>query len=535
MEEEYIVSRYSDWLHSTMLTQDEIVELQSYSFKEKQEFENKLTFGTAGIRGPIGLGPHRLNRFTIRQVSEAFYRYMQTKYPTQLQKGIVIAYDNRHCSRLFAEEASCLFTYHQMPVYLYSHIRPTPILSFAIRHLKALGGIMITASHNPPSDNGFKVYGKDGAQLLPTDAKIIEHHMDNIIDVLTIPTLSYVHAKQNRKIKKVPEKIDQAYQFAVHSLAPPSSTNQSLTIVYTPLHGTGQTALPSILQKAGYIHTHLVTEQAKAHPDFPTVVSPNPEDIAAFTLAKKAAEKVHADLILATDPDADRVGIMIPYEDDYIHLTGNQIGILLLYYLLTEQKKKGIVYSTIVSTNLTNKIAHHHGIDTIETLTGFKYIAEQIEKNRDLLLGFEESYGYLLADFVRDKDGIQTAFYLCHMVAHYKKQGKSIIDILEDLYQKYGYHSNKVIAIPITKKRDIIHDFFAIWKDAKKQLDYRTGIDNLPKAEVGKVYLADGSWVAIRPSGTEPKVKIYMEAVGEVKTDASQKLKNISDVIEQNF
>lgn len=263
--------------------------------------------------------------------------------------------------------------------------------------------------------------------------------------------------------------------------------------------------------------------------------SPNPEDITAFTLAKNMGKKVHADLILATDPDADRVGIMIPHRTDYIHLTGNQIGILMLYYLLTEQQKKGTVYSTIVSTSLTKKVAQSHSIRAVETLTGFKYIAEQIEKNQDLLLAFEESYGYLLADYVRDKDGIQTAFYLCHVAAHYKKLGKSLIDVLNDIYQKYGCHANKVISLPITVNRDIINDFFAIWENSKEQLDYRTGIDNLPKAEVGKVYLADGSWVAIRPSGTEPKVKIYIETVGKDKKDASQKMQHIYEVIKQNF
>lgn len=529
------MSSYSDWLHSAVLTEEERIELKGYSFKEQQKFENRLTFGTAGIRGQIGLGQHQLNRFTIRQVSEAFFHYIQAKYLSQLDQGIVIAYDNRHCSRHFAEEAACLFAYHQIPVYLYSKIRPTPILSFAIRHLQAIGGIMITASHNPPSDNGFKVYGKDGAQLLPADAKIIEQHMDTITDVLTIPTLSYVHAKQIRKIKEVPENTDQAYQLAVQSLVSSASYDQLLTVVYTPLHGTGQTVLPSLLQKETSIHTHLVAEQATADPDFPTVSSPNPEDITAFTLAKSMGKKVHADLILATDPDADRVGIMIPHRTDYIHLTGNQIGILLLYYLLTEQQKKGTVYSTIVSTSLTKKIAQNHSIRAVETLTGFKYIAEQIEKNQDLLLAFEESYGYLLADYVRDKDGIQTAFYLCHIAAHYKKLGKSLMDVLNDIYQKYGCHANKVISLPITANRDIIDDFFAIWKNAKEQLDYRTGIDNLPKAEVGKVYLADGSWIAIRPSGTEPKVKIYIEAVGQNEKDASQKLKNICEVIKQNF
>nr|WP_255724560.1 phospho-sugar mutase [Shimazuella soli] len=522
-------------MHAPVLTKKERAQLQNYTFKEQQEFEKKLSFGTAGIRGAMGLGPHRLNRFTIRQVSEAFYRYLLATNPSNLHRGIVIAYDNRHCSRLFAEEAACLFAYHQVPVYLYSHIHPTPMLSYAIRHLQAIGGIMITASHNPPSDNGFKVYGKDGAQLLPACAKLIEQHMNAIADVLTIPTLSYVHAQQIGKIREVPKEVDQTYYHAVQSLISCSSSDQSLSVVYTPLHGTGQVALPYLLQKESFISTYLVTEQGKAHPDFPTVSSPNPEDVAAFTLAKKVAKNVNADLILATDPDADRVGIMIPYQNDYIHLTGNQIGTLLLYYLLTVKQKKGTIYSTIVSTSLAQKIAHHYGRKTAQTLTGFKYIAEQIEKNQDLLLGFEESCGYLLDDFVRDKDGIQTSFYLCHVAAYYKKQGKTFLDVLDDIYRQYGYHVSKVISLPITTKRDIIDDFFNLWNDAGEKLDYRTGLDHLPKAEVGKVWFPDKSWIAIRPSGTEPKVKIYMEAVGKNQKEANQKMLEICDVIKQNF
>jgi phosphoglucomutase len=529
------VSNYSDWLHSAVLTEEEKIQLKNYSITEQQKFDTHLTFGTAGIRGQIGLGPHQLNRFTIRQISESLYRYLQTKYPAQLDQGIVIAYDNRHCSRHFAEEAACLFSYHHIPVYLYSKMRPTPMLSFAIRHLQAIGGIMITASHNPPTDNGFKVYGKNGAQLLPADAKIMEQHMDSITDILTIPSLSYAHAKQFGKIKEVPEHVDQAYQYAVQSMVSTHANKQPLTVVYTPLHGTGQTILPLLLQNDASIRTHLVAEQARADPDFSTVSSPNPEDKTAFTLAYNLAKKLNADLILATDPDADRVGIMIPHQNDYIHLTGNQIGILLLYYLLAEQQKKGTVYTTIVSSSLTKKIAQDYGIQAVETLTGFKYIAEQMEQHQNFLLGFEESYGYLLADFVRDKDGIQTAFFLCHVVAEYKKRGKNLMDVLEEIYLKYGYHTNRVISLPITANRDTIHDFFCIWKDAVEILDYRTGINHLPHAEVGKVRFADGSWVAIRPSGTEPKVKVYMETVANNEQKAQKKLEKICDIIKQGF
>jgi phosphoglucomutase len=519
------MSCYEKWLHSSALQGSEKAELKNYSTNEQKKFETTLSFGTAGIRGPIGLGPHRLNRFTIRQVTEAYYRYLSKKHPRLNKHGLVIAYDNRHCSRSFAEEAASLFAYHHIPVHLYRDIRPTPMLSFAIRKLHASGGIMITASHNPPSDNGFKVYGPDGSQLLPLDAKYIEQQMKKIDDVLTIPTLSYVHAKHTGKIMEISDEIDAEYYAHVQSLMPCTNTHPTLTVVYTALHGTGQVALPSLFQKEKFIQAHVVPEQCQPHPDFPTVASPNPEDKLAFTLAKNLAHKVRADMIIATDPDADRVGIMIPHQNDYIHLTGNQIGVLLLHYLATEQKKKGTVYSTIVSTSLTQKIAAHHGIKTIETLTGFKYISELIEKNQDLLLGFEESHGYLVGDFVRDKDGVQTSLFLCHLAAHYKKQGKSLQHVLEDIYSHFGYHQTKIISLSMDTAINVIDDFFTLWKDkAKHKLDYRLGADDLPKAEVGKVLLHDGSWIAIRPSGTEPKVKIYMEAVGKNKPDTDDKM-----------
>ncbi|WP_037464643.1 phospho-sugar mutase [Shimazuella kribbensis] len=530
------MSCYTHWLHSAALNETERNEVQNCSSEEQQKFNNKLTFGTAGIRGTIGIGPHQLNRFTIRHVTEAFYRYLSTLSKSSLNHSIVIAYDNRHFSRLFAEEAASLLAYHHVDVYLYHDICPTPILSFAIRKLQATGGIMITASHNPPTDNGFKVYGKDGAQLLPIPAKSIEQHMASIPDILTIPTQSFAHAKKSGKIKEVPKEIDEAYFSAVQSLTPCTSTYDSITIVYTPLHGTGQKALPVLLEKEGFIHYHLVKEQSIPHPDFPTVRSPNPEETDAYILAKKLAHNIHADLIVATDPDADRVGIMIPYQHDYLHLTGNQIGVLLLHYLIVEQQRKGTVYSTIVSTSLTKKIADSHQIHTVETLTGFKYIAEQIGQNQDLLLGFEESYGYLIGDFVRDKDGIQTSLYLCHLVAHYKKQGKTLLHVLDNIYQSFGYHENKVVSLPVGTKKNVIDHLFHIFKTvAIKKIDYRTGLHPLPIADVGKVYLQDGSWIAVRPSGTESKIKIYIETVGKDSNQTSQKIAEIKRLVECQF
>jgi phosphoglucomutase len=526
---------YTDWLHSSALYPTEREEVKNCSPEEQKKYNNRLTFGTAGIRGKIGIGPHRLNRFTIRHVTEAFYRYLSTLSKSSLDHCIVIAYDNRHFSRLFAEEAACLLTYHHVNVYLYHEICPTPMLSFAIRKLQAAGGIMITASHNPPTDNGFKVYGKDGAQLLPISAKHIEQHMNSIPDILTIPTQSFTHAKKSGKIKEVPKDVDEAYFSAVQSLTPCTSTYDPITIVFTPLHGTAQKALPYLLKKEGFIH-HLVPEQMIPHPDFPTVRSPNPEEEAAYTLAKKLAHEKQADLILATDPDADRVGIMIPYQQDYLHLTGNQIGILLLHYLIVEQQRTGTVYSTVVSTSLAKKIAESHHVPFIETLTGFKYIAELVEQNQDLLLGFEESYGYLIGDFVRDKDGIQTSLYLCHLVAHYNKQGKTLLEVLDTIYNRYGFHENEVISLPVGTKQNVIDHFFHIFKgDTIKKVDYRKGIQALPMADVGKVYLQDGSWVAIRPSGTESKIKVYIETVGRDKNETNEKRTKITQLIENHF
>jgi phosphoglucomutase len=525
---------FQTWLSSPKLTDTEKAELRNLS---PSELNQSLTFGTAGLRVKMGIGPHRLNRFTIRQTSEAFYRFLEVKYPSLSTQGIVIAYDTRQHSRLFAEETASIFAYHHVPVYLYNNIRPTPMLSFAVRNLNAVGGVMITASHNPPTDNGYKVYGPDGAQLLPADATFIEQEMKQLTtDILNLTTLSYGTAVLTGLIRDVPVTIDEAYHTQVLALTPPNAKYQTLSVVYTPLHGTGQVVLPKLFATQNFINLHLVKEQMNTDTNFSTITSPNPEEEAAFHLGLKLAKQIDADLVIATDPDADRVGIMVRDQDMYTHLSGNEIGILLLNFLLTETTKRGTVYSTIVSTGLVKKIATEKGILSKQTLTGFKYIAKAIEETNDFLFGFEESNGYLIGDFVRDKDAIQTSIFLCYIASYYQTHGKTLVQVLADIYQQYGVHQSKVISLPVTEETNLIDELLLATSASDivvHREDFRTGLGGLPVAEVGKIHFANGNWIAVRPSGTEPKVKIYMEAVGKTTVEVKEKLERLSEWILQ--
>lgn len=547
---------YQHWLHHPNLDEESRQELLSIRDQNEidERFSQSLSFGTAGIRGIMGTGTNRMNIYTVRWATEGFARVLLRHHPVCRQKGIVIGYDSRANSQLFAKAAAEVLAYHEIPVSLFPEIRPTPMLSFAVRHLSCSGGIMITASHNPPEYNGYKAYGADGAQLLPPLAEEIAREMETIDDPLSLPFLPFAQGTAKGVIRWVPSEVDHAYFEHVSATCfnPDISKSKGnhLRIVFTPLHGTAQIAVPKILRQHGFTNLALVKEQMIPDPQFPTVNSPNPEDPDAFSFALKLGKEMDADLILATDPDADRIGVMVKHHGTYIALTGNQLGAILLHYVLQERQKKGtlpeqgMAIKSIVTSDLGTKIAEHYGIEMRETLTGFKFIAEQIAiLNRPFLMGYEESFGYLFGDFVRDKDGIQTALLICELALMLKLQNKTLVDHLEEIFRSFGVHLETVqsLPIPVDQQKQIMESFrnrhlnnissFAV----RQTLDFAHGVAGFPKANVLKYLLEDGSWLAVRPSGTEPKIKFYYAAVGEDHPRTKKKLEQLQSWVDEEI
>lgn len=551
---------YRHWINHPLIDPQTLAELQSLTDEKEIEdrFYQPLAFGTAGLRGIIGAGTNRMNKYTVRRATEGFARYLLKSNPSARKQGVAIAYDSRHQSPEFAAEAAGVLAYHGICVYLYKELRPTPMLSFAVRHLQTAGGIVITASHNPPEYNGYKVYDPDGAQLLPEHANQILNEMLQIEDELAIPFLTLGEGVERGLIQLLGEELDQAYMEQLRSLSLHPSIIQEmaeqLKIVFTPLHGTGHMPVRRILTELGFQHVETVPEQEQPDPDFPTVTSPNPEERQAFELALKLAKQVEADVIIGTDPDADRIGVMVKHNDQYVSLTGNQIGALLLYYIC-EQKKQlgqlpanGVMIKTIVTSELGRQIAAHFHVETMDVLTGFKYIAEKMKQfettgTHTFVMGYEESYGYLLGDFVRDKDAIQAAMIACEMAAYYKKQGHTLIDILHHLYQQFGTYAEDLTSFTFKGKEgkekmerlmnQLRHQPFTEITGIRvaRNEDYHAGLHGLPPSNVLKTHLEDGSWIAIRPSGTEPKIKFYFSAKGSSHAEAEQKIDQMKQFV----
>lgn len=543
---------YRRWIHHPALdpeTKEELMQL-----KDPREMEDRfgqtLTFGTAGLRGIIGAGTNRMNIYTVRRATEGFARYLLDTHPDAAKRqGIVIAYDSRQKSPEFAQEAAGVLAYHGIPVHLFPELRPTPMLSFAVRHLKAAGGIVITASHNPPEYNGYKVYGPDGGQLLPDAANRIFREIEQIEDEISLPSLSLEEGKNKGWIHFVGSEVDDAY-FAHLKTLPLQpeiirEMGKQIRIVYTPLHGTGNHPVRRILSELGFSELTVVSEQADPDPTFSTVQAPNPEERKAFQMALDYAERLNADLILGTDPDADRLGAMVLHQGEYVTLTGNQIGALMLHYLLSQKSAQNVIpphatcYKTIVTSELGRKVAESYGVRMVDLLTGFKYIAEQIrlhEKSRPFLFGYEESYGYLIGDFVRDKDAIQAAMMMAEMVAYHKKQGQTLVDVLESLFARHGVHLEDLLSFTFTgtEGRQKMDAMLREWRQSPPaQLgaipiirleDYSVGLHGLPPANAIKFLLANEAWVALRPSGTEPKMKCYIGVASATKKEAEDQL-----------
>lgn len=530
-------------------------------------FYKNLEFGTGGMRGEIGPGTNRMNIYTVRKASAGLAAYIEKQGEDAKKRGVAIAYDSRHKSPEFAMEAAKTLASQGIQTYVFDELRPTPELSFAVRKLNAYAGIVVTASHNPPEYNGYKVYGDDGAQLPPKEADIVIAEVNAIENELTIQVEDEQSLKEKGLIKIIGEEIDKPYTEKLTSISvhPELSDEVDVSVVFTPLHGTANKPVRRGLEALGYKNVTVVKEQ-EPDPDFSTVKSPNPEEHAAFEYAIKLGEEQNADILVATDPDADRLGIAVKNsEGKYTVLTGNQTGALLLHYLLSEKKKQGtlpengVVMKTIVTSELGRAVASSFGLDTIDTLTGFKFIGEKIKEYEKtgqytFQFGYEESYGYLIGDFARDKDAIQAALLAVEVCAFYKKQGMSLYDALLSIFKEYGYYREGLKSLTLKGKQgaeQISAILTSFRNDPPKQMagkqitqveDYSTGkrtvfadhreedID-LPKSNVLKYFLEDGSWFCLRPSGTEPKVKFYFAVKGTSLQDSEQRLAALSEAV----
>ncbi|HER4013118.1 TPA: phospho-sugar mutase, partial [Streptococcus pyogenes] len=550
-----------DYLRQELLSMDE---------KTKEDaFYTNLEFGTAGMRGYIGAGTNRINIYVVRQATEGLAKLIETKGEEAKKRGVAIAYDSRHFSPEFAFESAQVLAQHGIKSYVFEALRPTPELSFAVRHLNAYAGIMVTASHNPAPFNGYKVYGQDGGQLPPADADALTDFIRAIENPFAVELADLDENKSSGLIQVIGEDVDMEYLREVKDV----NINQDLInnfgkdmkIVYTPLHGTGEMLTRRALAQAGFESVVVVESQAKADPDFSTVKSPNPESQAAFALAEELGREVEADVLVATDPDADRLGVEIRQPDgSYKNLSGNQIGAIIAKYILEAHKTAGTLpenaalAKSIVSTELVTKIAESYGATMFNVLTGFKFIAEKIQEfeekhNHTYMFGFEESFGYLIKPFVRDKDAIQAVLLVAEIAAYYRSRGLTLADGIDEIYKEYGYFAEKTISVTLSgvdgaaEIKKIMDKFrengpkqfnntdIVLLEDFQKQTATKNDgtISNLttPPSNVLKYTLADDSWIAVRPSGTEPKIKFYIATIGDTLDIAQEKIANIETEI----
>ena len=566
---------YQQWLNEENIPENlknELKDLNTDPEKCEDAFYAPLEFGTAGMRGILGAGINRMNIFTVRQATEGLARFMDTQDPETKRRGVAIAYDSRHMSPEFAMEAAKTLAKHDIPSFVFESLRPTPELSFAVRYFKAFAGIMITASHNPAAYNGYKVYGEDGGQMPPADADALTKYVRSIENPLKIDVLSDEEVAHSGLINIVGEEVDNAYLKEIKTVTINqeliNEMGKELKLVYTPLHGTGKMLGEKALKQAGFEKFVLVPEQAVADPDFTTVKSPNPEEHSAFEYAIRLGEKEGADLLIATDPDADRLGAAVRMPNgDYQVLTGNQLGSIMIHYILEAHQQAGTlpqnaaVLKSIVSSELATAIAEKYNTKMFNVLTGFKFIAEKIQQyeedhSQTFMFGFEESYGYLVKSFVRDKDAIQALVLLAEVAAYYKKAGKTLYDALQEIFETYGYYAEKTISVTMSGQEGAsqIAALMATFREKApadfagvnvvitedfKQLTKVNHVTNevtsmtTPASNVLKYILADESWIAVRPSGTEPKIKFYIGVKGTSEAAATQKIQELEQAINE--
>ena len=557
---------YQKWVDFAELPDYLRQNLENMDEKTKEDaFYTNLEFGTAGMRGLIGAGTNRINIYVVRQATEGLARLIESKGGNEKERGVAIAYDSRHFSPEFAFESAAVLAKHGIKSYVFESLRPTPELSFAVRHLNCFAGIMVTASHNPAPFNGYKVYGEDGGQMPPHDADALTTYIRAIENPFAVEVADVEVEKASGLIEVIGEAVDVEYLKEVKDVninpALIEEFGKDMKIVYTPLHGTGEMLARRALAQAGFDSVQVVEAQATADPDFSTVKSPNPESQAAFALAEELGRQVGADVLVATDPDADRVGVEVLQKDgSYLNLSGNQIGAIMAKYILEAHKNAGTLpenaalCKSIVSTDLVTKIAESYGATMFNVLTGFKFIAEKIQEfeekhNHTYMMGFEESFGYLIKPFVRDKDAIQAVLVVAELAAYYRSRGLTLADGIEEIYKEYGYYAEKTISVTLSgvdgaeQIKTIMAKFrnnapkewnataITVVEDFKAQTATAADgtVTNLttPPSDVLKYTLADGSWIAVRPSGTEPKIKFYIAVVGETNEESQAKIDNI--------
>ncbi|MFC4972491.1 phospho-sugar mutase [Paenibacillus sp. GCM10023248] len=548
-----VQTEYELWLNDPAVDAETKKELQAIREDEKEiedRFYKDLEFGTGGLRGVIGAGTNRINVYTVGRASQGLAQYVNgTGVPSP---SIVLAYDSRHMSPEFALEAALVFAGNGIKAYLFQTLHATPQLSFAVRYLGATAGVVVTASHNPPEYNGYKVYGSDGGQLVPEFAEQVIAQVQSINSFDKVKKLSRQEAEAQGLLVWLGEDVDQAYIQAVSAISQNPDVikeiNDDFRIVFTPLHGAGNIPVREVLKAVGFEQVRVVAEQEQPDAQFSTVKSPNPEEREAFTLAIAQAKAWDADIIIGTDPDADRMGAVVKDSNgEYFVLTGNQSGAIIVNYLLSSLKERGklpengVVVKTIVTSEMGAVIAGHYGIPTLNTLTGFKYIGEKMSQfdktgEHTFLFGYEESYGYLAGDYARDKDAVIAAMLIAEAAAYYKKQGKTLYEVLQGLYESFGYFLEKLESRTLKGKDGVeqIGRMMEAWRTnppaeiggtrVTEMEDYAKGVNGLPLENVLKFKLEDGSWFCLRPSGTEPKIKFYFAVKGSSAAEASNQM-----------
>ncbi|MBU5437929.1 phospho-sugar mutase [Tissierella sp. MSJ-40] len=551
------LEKYNYWIENEYFDEETKKELKSITDEKEIEdrFYADLTFGTAGLRGKIGAGTNRMNKYTISLATQGLAQVIVNRGKEAMDRGVAIAFDVRHFSDKFAEIAAQVLAANGVKVYLFEGIRPTPELSYTIRRLNTISGIVVTASHNPRDYNGYKVYWEDGSQILDDVAGEILSEINKIQDFSEIKLMDLNEAIERKYINYVGKEIDDEYIEKVKNLALNEDIDKGIKIVYTPLNGTGNKPVRRVLKERGFNNIIVVPEQENPDPDFTTVGYPNPEDVKAFNYAVKLGKEKEADILIATDPDCDRVACMVKNDnEEYVFINGNKTGALLINYILTTRNrdntipKDGVIVKSIVTGDLSKAIAESYGVETIETLTGFKHIcgkANEFDKTKEhtFIFGYEESIGYVYDTIVRDKDAVISSMLIAEMAAFYKKHGKTLLDELEAIYKQYGYYDEKLISIVLeglegSRRIGRMMDSFRESpidkiEDMKliKVIDYLNDETGNPKSNVLKYYFDDGSWYAIRPSGTEPKIKIYIYSKGGNKEEAESKIQSIESTV----
>lgn len=533
--------RYEDWLRWC----GEPMREELSSIRDEKEMEDRfykdLEFGTAGLRGIMGAGSNRMNRYTVAKATKGLAEYWRAAAEKEPGRGAVIAYDSRNHSREFALEAARVLSAAGIPVRIFKELEPIPVLSFAVRHFRALGGIVITASHNPPAYNGYKVYGENGGQLVPAEADVLTAAVEAVTDLSHIPA-------DDSRISWIGEEVEDLFLEEAAKVSVYQGNPPPLSVVYTPIHGSGRRPVLKALRRAGFRKTAVVAAQEEPCGDFPTVRSPNPEDSEALSLGIRQAKETGADIVIGTDPDSDRVGAAVREENgEFTLVSGNQMGALLMDFLLKSGKSQKMMHPTLIKTIVTGElgadIARKHGIEVEETLTGFKYIGEKMtayEKDpaHDFFFGYEESYGYLAGVHARDKDAVSAAVLIAETAAFWKERGMTLTGALGALYKEYGYRLDRMTSYTLQGKEGLgaIRRIMETLRDGGceaaglsggRMLDYRKGIGGLPKENVLKFILEDGSWIAVRPSGTEPKIKFYCSLKGETEAETEARFQRL--------